>query len=207
MPVSILQFWTHFFFVYSYVSSSSSSDEVCSDGLGLTCPASEACQLSVSIGSSTPTCQASVPLSTWTSTPPSVSLSGAACVVPDGKKIGLLMTDPDAPNCANPKAKYWLHWLALGANLKVAGGKSLDFTNAETIASFAPPTPPKAPAGAPPFHRYQIFVFSYSGVKGKLTADGVNAMMKDRKSFSASFEAQFQDYALLSETEFRTKRD
>ena len=190
----------------SIVISGSTSDDVCTDGLSLSCPSADQCQLSVKIGDSTPACQTVVPLSAWSTTPPSLSLTGSNCVVPDGRKVGILMTDPDAPNCANPRAIYWLHWLALDAN--VGEGKNLDSGNAQMISRFAPPTPPKAPEGAPPFHRYQILVFAYSGVGEKeVTKDQIHAIAKDRKNFLKSFETLFRDYSLLAQTEFRTKRD
>ena len=180
--------------------SSSISEDVCSDGLDLSCDTE--CPLSVTIGTSTPSCRDSVTLSIWSETAPSLSLS---CDAPVGKKFGLLMTDPDAPNCASPRAKYWLHWLTLNANLK--DGKFLDFSGADVVAPFAPPTPPTPPAGSPPFHRYQFTVFSYSGTKSAVTANGVRSIMAGRKDFRAEFANLFQNYDVVAQTELRTKRD
>jgi len=201
--MSNLLIWT---LLLTSILISGSTSDVCADGLSLSCPSADQCRLSVKIGDSTPACQAVVPLSTWSTTPPSLSLTGANCVIPDGRKVGILMTDPDAPNCANPRAIYWLHWLALDAH--VGDGKNLDSSNAQMISRFAPPTPPKAPEGAPPFHRYQILAFTYSGVGEKaVTQDQIYAMAKDRKNFLKSFETLFRDYSLVAQTEFRTKRD
>lgn len=180
----------------------SSSFDVCSDGLSVKCPAEDSCHISLTIGSSTPACGSSVPLSEWSFMPPDVSLVG--CDIPDGKKLGLLMTDPDAPNCQHPRAKYWLHWLTL----EVGKGKTPDFNNGDTIAAFVTPTPPPAPNGWPPFHRYQIVVFAYMDVKEPITQDGVKGLMADRSNFlsgNEKFKGLFQGFEVLAETELRTR--
>lgn len=202
--MAAVKHWERFYVLISLFITWSSAADVCSDGLGIKCPAADACHISLTVGASTPACGTSVPLSAWSSTPPGVSLVG--CNFPDGKKLGLLMTDPDAPNCQHPKAKYWLHWLALN----VGAGDTPDFSHADTIASFAAPTPPSASNGWPPFHRYQIIVFAYTEVKESITLNGVKGLMADRSNFLSGeekFKDLFQGYEVLAETEVRTKRD
>lgn len=190
----------HLTIILLFISVSFSAD-VCSDGLELACDGD--CRLSVTIGSLTPTCHSSVPLATWTKNAPLLFLDDTSCDIPTGKKVGLLMTDPDAPNCAVSHAKYWLHWLVLDANLN---GKSIDLSSANVIAPFAPPTPPQAPAGLPPYHRYQFTVFAYTGVSSPITTDGVKSAMKDRKNFRDLFQKMFQNYETMARTEFKTKQ-
>merc|ERR1711962_413651 len=200
--------WSLILLSLTTISADAEISPVCSDGLSIDCHAPPGCRLTVAVGALTPDCGASVPLSAWTSkTAPSLSLSGNSCpsAGSDDKKLGLLMTDPDAPHCDSPGAKYWLHWLVLNVNR--GSGIQVDLNGGEVIASFAPPTPPPAPPGSPPFHRYQFILFAYSGVKAPVTRDGVKSLMNDRNRFRDRFADLFQDYDVVAQTEIRTQSD
>ena len=196
--------WSLFLLSLTTISAEAELSPVCSDGLGTNCNAQPGCRLTVTLGALSPDCEVSVPLSAWTKTAPSLSLSGNSCPTTGGKKMGLLMTDPDAPYCDSPAAKYWLHWLVLDSNL---AGRKVELESGQVIAPFAPPTPPRAPPGSPPFHRYQFILFAYSSVKAPLTRDGVESLMNDRMKFRDQFADLFEDYDVVAQTEIRTQSD
>ncbi|XP_066495813.1 phosphatidylethanolamine-binding protein 4 [Tiliqua scincoides] len=69
------------------------------------------------------------------------------------KHYVLIMVDPDAPNRAHPKYRYWRHWLVVdirGADLKNGNPQG------RVLTDYTRPTPP-AQSG---YHRYQFLLFA-----------------------------------------------
>lgn len=83
---------------------------------------------------------------------PSVVYMGAE---PD-KQYLLVMVDPDAPSAKEPTYRYWRHWVVAGIP-----GSSLKTGSIQgnTLSKYAGPSPPRLSGP----HRYQIFLFSYTG--------------------------------------------
>ncbi|XP_027762760.1 phosphatidylethanolamine-binding protein 4 isoform X2 [Empidonax traillii] len=69
------------------------------------------------------------------------------------KKYVLVMVDPDAPNRANPRHRYWRHWLVtniLGADLRVGKVKG------RVLSGYVRPSPPPHSG----YHRYQVRLYA-----------------------------------------------
>lgn len=76
----------------------------------------------------------------------------------ENKVYVLIMVDPDAPNRAHPKYRYWRHWVVVdirGADLKNGNLQGSELTD------YIRPTPP-AQSG---YHRYQFFLFEQPAQK------------------------------------------
>ncbi|XP_062817122.1 phosphatidylethanolamine-binding protein 4 isoform X2 [Anolis carolinensis] len=68
------------------------------------------------------------------------------------KRYILIMVDPDAPNRAKPKFRFWRHWTVvdiLGADLKKGKLKG------RVLSDYRRPTPPSQSG----FHRYQFLLY------------------------------------------------
>uniref|UniRef100_A0A8D2NQR7 Phosphatidylethanolamine-binding protein 4 n=1 Tax=Zosterops lateralis melanops TaxID=1220523 RepID=A0A8D2NQR7_ZOSLA len=68
------------------------------------------------------------------------------------KKYILVMVDPDSPNRANPKHRFWRHWLVsdiLGSDLRVGKIKG------KVLTDYSPPKPPRYSG----YHRYQFRLY------------------------------------------------
>uniref|UniRef100_A0A2K5S527 Phosphatidylethanolamine binding protein 4 n=1 Tax=Cebus imitator TaxID=2715852 RepID=A0A2K5S527_CEBIM len=74
----------------------------------------------------------------------------------DGATYVLVMVDPDAPSRAEPRQRFWRHWLV--ADIKGADLKKGKIQGQE-LSAYQPPSPP-AHSG---FHRYQFFVYLQEG--------------------------------------------
>ncbi|KAJ7413173.1 phosphatidylethanolamine binding protein 4 [Willisornis vidua] len=73
-------------------------------------------------------------------------------VVPLNKKYVLVMVDPDAPNRANPRHRYWRHWVVtdiLGADLRAGKVKG------HVLSDYVRPSPPPHSG----YHRYQFHLY------------------------------------------------
>ncbi|XP_008061762.1 phosphatidylethanolamine-binding protein 4 [Carlito syrichta] len=70
----------------------------------------------------------------------------------DGSTYILMMVDPDAPSRADPRFKYWRHWLVADIN-----GSTMRNGNIEgsVLTEYGAPTPPPQTG----FHRYQFFLY------------------------------------------------
>uniref|UniRef100_A0A8C3QXW1 Phosphatidylethanolamine binding protein 4 n=1 Tax=Cyanoderma ruficeps TaxID=181631 RepID=A0A8C3QXW1_9PASS len=68
------------------------------------------------------------------------------------KKYVLVMVDPDSPNRANPKHRFWRHWLVtdiLGSDLRVGKIKG------KVLTDYSQPKPPRYSG----YHRYQFRLY------------------------------------------------
>ncbi|XP_036054417.1 phosphatidylethanolamine-binding protein 4 [Onychomys torridus] len=70
----------------------------------------------------------------------------------DGSYYVLVMVDPDAPSRADPRMKYWRHWVVF--NVKGADMKTGNIRGS-VVTDYDPPTPPPTTG----LHRYQFLVF------------------------------------------------
>lgn len=119
---------------------------------------------------------------------------------------GLMMTDPDEPNCANLTAKYKLYWLVM--DVKV----DRPFLKGENWINELPPTPSPPPHGSPPYHRYQFTLFEYSGIKSRVTnVEGhIRRILAEnegrkRRTVMSRIASLFYDFKVVAQTEIRTK--
>ncbi|XP_062995466.1 phosphatidylethanolamine-binding protein 4 [Elgaria multicarinata webbii] len=68
------------------------------------------------------------------------------------KKYVLIMVDPDAPSRANPKYRFWRHWVVVNIN-----GAELKNGNLQgnVLSDYRRPTPPSQSG----YHRYQFLLY------------------------------------------------
>ncbi|XP_014804333.1 PREDICTED: phosphatidylethanolamine-binding protein 4 [Calidris pugnax] len=69
-----------------------------------------------------------------------------------GKKYVLVLVDPDAPSRANPRNRFWRHWLVTdipGADLRTGDIKG------RVLTDYVRPTPPPRSG----YHRYQLLLY------------------------------------------------
>ncbi|KAM6106804.1 phosphatidylethanolamine-binding protein 4 [Pterocles gutturalis] len=112
------------------------------------------------------------------------------------KKYVLVLVDPDAPNRANPKNRYWRHWLVTdipGAELRTGDIKG------HVLTDYSRPTPPPRSG----YHRYQLRLYEQP-------AHEAIALSPDEKvSLGAwameSFVEQFRLGSPVASTQFLTK--
>jgi len=85
---------------------------------------------------------------------PSVSLPVTSGPPGDDALCTFMMVDPDAPSKADPKFRFWLHWLRVNVACK-----SGPLTKGDEVVPFNPSAPP---AGSG-FHRYIFLLFQQEG--------------------------------------------
>jgi len=175
------------------------SDNICKDDLSISC--STGCQLNIKLGTDEQECGQSIPVDKWPQNAgPTLELSGSCS--PADSKIGVLMTDPDAPNCADKDPHYFLHWLSLNVPMT---NNLLMMEDGMVMSDYTPPTPPPASGDNPPFHRYQFTAFTYSSIIKNPSREEVKRIMKSRPTFRRDFAAFFADFKVLAQAEYLSK--
>ncbi|XP_054854323.1 phosphatidylethanolamine-binding protein 4 isoform X2 [Eublepharis macularius] len=112
------------------------------------------------------------------------------------KHYVLIMVDPDAPSRANPKYRYWRHWLVTnirGTDLKT--GK----VQGHVLTDYIRPTPPSHSG----YHRYQFQIYE------QLEYEAISLSTEEEASSGSwdmeSFVDQFQLGAPVASTHFLTE--
>uniref|UniRef100_A0A8D2QLQ3 Phosphatidylethanolamine-binding protein 4 n=1 Tax=Zosterops lateralis melanops TaxID=1220523 RepID=A0A8D2QLQ3_ZOSLA len=112
------------------------------------------------------------------------------------KKYILVMVDPDSPNRANPKHRFWRHWLVsdiLGSDLRVGKIKG------KVLTDYSPPKPPRYSG----YHRYQFRLYRQPAQKT------IALSPEDKESLGAWDLKDFvEDFGLghpVASTQFLTK--
>ncbi|XP_062452715.1 phosphatidylethanolamine-binding protein 4 [Rhea pennata] len=112
------------------------------------------------------------------------------------KKYVLIMVDPDAPSRANPRNRFWRHWLVTdirGADLRAGNPKG------HVLADYVRPAPP-ARSG---YHRYQLRLYEQPAHEaialsaGELVSPGAWSMER--------FVERFRLGSPVASTQFLTK--
>nr|XP_056716889.1 phosphatidylethanolamine-binding protein 4 [Euleptes europaea] len=111
------------------------------------------------------------------------------------KQYVLIMVDPDAPSRANPKYRYWRHWIVInigGADLKTGR------VQGHVLSDYIPPTPPSRSG----YHRYQFQIYEQPEYEAI-------SLSTEEKAFSGSwnmenFVYQFRLGAPVASTQFLT---
>uniref|UniRef100_A0A663EC71 Phosphatidylethanolamine binding protein 4 n=1 Tax=Aquila chrysaetos chrysaetos TaxID=223781 RepID=A0A663EC71_AQUCH len=115
---------------------------------------------------------------------------------PESKKYVLVLVDPDAPSRANPRNRFWRHWLVTdipGADLRTGDVKGLVLTD------YVRPTPPPRSG----YHRYQLRLYEQPA------HEAIALSPEERVSLGAwameSFVEQFRLGSPVASTQFLTK--
>ncbi|XP_054660493.1 phosphatidylethanolamine-binding protein 4 isoform X1 [Grus americana] len=112
------------------------------------------------------------------------------------KKYVLVLVDPDAPSRANPRNRFWRHWLVTdipGAELKTGDVKG------HVLTDYVRPTPPPRSG----YHRYQLHLYEQPD------HEAIALSPEERVSLGAwameSFVEQFRLGSPVASTQFLTK--
>ncbi|XP_071435388.1 phosphatidylethanolamine-binding protein 4 isoform X2 [Pithys albifrons albifrons] len=112
------------------------------------------------------------------------------------KKYVLVMVDPDAPNRANPRHRYWRHWVVtdiLGADLRAGKVKG------HVLSDYVRPSPPPHSG----YHRYQFRLYQQPEHKD------ISLSPKEKPSLGSwDLKGFVEDFGLgfpVASTQFLTK--
>ncbi|XP_072702249.1 phosphatidylethanolamine-binding protein 4 [Ciconia boyciana] len=112
------------------------------------------------------------------------------------KKYALVLVDPDAPSRANPRNRFWRHWLVTdipGADLRTGDIKG------HVLTDYVRPTPPPRSG----YHRYQLRLYEQPA------HEAIALSPEERVSLGAwameSFVEQFRLGSPVASTQFLTK--
>ncbi|XP_061871767.1 phosphatidylethanolamine-binding protein 4 isoform X2 [Colius striatus] len=112
------------------------------------------------------------------------------------KKYVLVLVDPDAPSRANPRKRFWRHWLVTdiqGADLRTGDIKG------HVLTEYVRPTPPPRSG----YHRYQLRLYLQPHHQG------ITLSPQERASLGAwameSFVEHFHLGSPVASTQFLTK--
>ncbi|XP_074784709.1 phosphatidylethanolamine-binding protein 4 [Athene noctua] len=112
------------------------------------------------------------------------------------KKYVLVLVDPDAPSRANPRNRFWRHWLVTdipGADLRTGDVKG------HVLTDYTRPTPPPRSG----YHRYQLRLYEQPAHQA------IALSPEERVSLGAwameSFEKRFWLGSPVASTQFLTK--
>ncbi|KAM6341406.1 phosphatidylethanolamine-binding protein 4 [Podargus strigoides] len=114
----------------------------------------------------------------------------------ESKKYVLVLVDPDAPSRANPRKRFWRHWLVTdvtGADLKTGDIKG------HVLTDYVRPTPPPRSG----YHRYQLRLYEQPA------HEAIALSPEERVSLGAwameSFVELFRLGSPVASTQFLTK--
>ncbi|KAM9516635.1 phosphatidylethanolamine-binding protein 4 isoform 3-T3 [Guaruba guarouba] len=112
------------------------------------------------------------------------------------KKYVLMLVDPDVPSRANPRSRFWRHWLVTdipGANLRTGDVKG------HVLTDYVRPTPPPRSG----YHRYQLLLHEQP------EHEAITLSPEERVSLGSwameSFVKQFRLGSPVASTQFLTK--
>ncbi|KAM6040560.1 phosphatidylethanolamine-binding protein 4 isoform 2-T2 [Chlamydotis macqueenii] len=112
------------------------------------------------------------------------------------KTYVLVLVDPDAPSRANPKNRYWRHWLVAdipGTDLRSGDVKG------RVLTDYVRPTPPPRSG----YHRYQLLLYQQPA------REAIALSAEERVSLGAwameSFAERFRLGSPVASTQFLTK--
>ncbi|KAM7080769.1 phosphatidylethanolamine-binding protein 4 [Ciconia maguari] len=112
------------------------------------------------------------------------------------KKYALVLVDPDAPSRANPRNRFWRHWLVTdipGTDLRTGDIKG------HVLTDYVRPTPPPRSG----YHRYQLRLYEQPA------HEAIALSPEERVSLGAwameSFVEQFRLGSPVASTQFLTK--
>uniref|UniRef100_A0A8V0ZBY1 Phosphatidylethanolamine binding protein 4 n=2 Tax=Gallus gallus TaxID=9031 RepID=A0A8V0ZBY1_CHICK len=112
------------------------------------------------------------------------------------KKYVLMLVDPDAPSRANPRSRFWRHWLLTdvpGAELRMGELRG------RVLTEYARPTPPPRSG----YHRYQLRL--YEQPEGGRIRLGPEERISAGSWSLESFVERFQLGSPVASTQFLTK--
>ncbi|NXW66463.1 PEBP4 protein, partial [Eurystomus gularis] len=112
------------------------------------------------------------------------------------KKYALVLVDPDAPSRANPRNRFWRHWLVTdipGEDLRTGDIKG------NVLTDYVRPTPPPRSG----YHRYQLRLYEQPA------HEDITLSPKEQVSLGSwameSFVGRFQLGSPVASTQFLTK--
>uniref|UniRef100_A0A8D0EUA5 Phosphatidylethanolamine binding protein 4 n=1 Tax=Strix occidentalis caurina TaxID=311401 RepID=A0A8D0EUA5_STROC len=110
--------------------------------------------------------------------------------LPADKKYVLVLVDPDAPSRANPRNRFWRHWLVTDIPVSSRSAGSIYWG-----PNYTRPTPPPRSG----YHRYQLRLYEQPAHQA------IALSPEERVSLGKDFEKQFQLGSPVASTQFLTK--
>ncbi|XP_068776686.1 phosphatidylethanolamine-binding protein 4 isoform X6 [Struthio camelus] len=114
------------------------------------------------------------------------------------KKYVLVMVDPDAPSRADPRNRFWRHWLVTdirGADLRAGNPRG------HVLTEYVRPAPPSRSG----YHRYQFLL--YEQPAHEAVALGAEELVSPGAWSMERFVERFRLGSPVASTQFLTKHD